>query len=203
MKRISILPTLFVLIAAAVMVALGVWQLQRLTEKEALIARAAANLGKPVIPLPLMPGNDTLFRRVAAFCIDTGAWRAEAGRASDGTSGYRHIVECRTGAEGPGVLVEMGVAADPRIKPQFRSGPVTGTLIRAPGSATLIDRLGGTDVKPRPMIVAETPAPGLKPSRRPDPASMPNNHLAYALQWFFFAAASLVIYILASRRRSR
>ena len=36
----------------------------------------------------------------------------------------------------------------------------------------------------------------------PDPRDLPNNHLAYAGQWFFFALTALVIYILALRRRS-
>jgi cytochrome oxidase assembly protein ShyY1 len=30
---------------------------------------------------------------------------------------------------------------------------------------------------------------------------MPNNHLAYAVQWFLFAAIALIIYIIAVRRR--
>jgi cytochrome oxidase assembly protein ShyY1 len=35
----------------------------------------------------------------------------------------------------------------------------------------------------------------------PSAADTPNNHLAYAGQWFLFAAAALIIYILAVRRR--
>ncbi len=37
----------------------------------------------------------------------------------------------------------------------------------------------------------------------PDPNDLPNNHLAYAGQWFFFALTALVIYWLALRRRWR
>ena len=36
---------------------------------------------------------------------------------------------------------------------------------------------------------------------KPSGADVPNNHLAYAVQWFIFAAAALIIYILAVRRR--
>ncbi|WP_430635488.1 SURF1 family cytochrome oxidase biogenesis protein [Sphingomonas hankookensis] len=53
------------------------------------------------------------------------------------------------------------------------------------------------------MIVSDRAAPGLTPSRRPDPASLPDNHLAYAIQWFAFALAAVIIYLLALRRRSR
>ena len=36
---------------------------------------------------------------------------------------------------------------------------------------------------------------------RPDPSDLPNNHLAYAGQWFFFAITAFIIYVLALRRR--
>ncbi len=51
------------------------------------------------------------------------------------------------------------------------------------------------------MLVADTPAPGLKPNTPPDLDAVPNNHLAYAGQWFFFAAVAGIIYTLALRRR--
>ena len=37
----------------------------------------------------------------------------------------------------------------------------------------------------------------------PDPGDLPNNHLMYAGQWFFFALTALVIYLLALRKRRR
>ncbi|HBM05474.1 MAG TPA: threonine synthase, partial [Erythrobacter sp.] len=43
---------------------------------------------------------------------------------------------------------------------------------------------------------------GLAPLAPPDPRDLPNNHLAYAGQWFFFALTALIIYILALRRRA-
>ena len=44
---------------------------------------------------------------------------------------------------------------------------------------------------------------GLKPLAPPDPNEVPNNHLMYAGQWFFFALTALVIYVLALRRKRR
>ena len=52
------------------------------------------------------------------------------------------------------------------------------------------------------LHAAQRPA-GLQPLAPPDPGDLPNNHLAYAGQWFFFALTALVIYILALRRRGR
>jgi surfeit locus 1 family protein len=51
------------------------------------------------------------------------------------------------------------------------------------------------------MIVADAPPAGMRAVAQPDPKSVTNNHLSYAVQWFFFAAAALVIYLLALRRR--
>jgi surfeit locus 1 family protein len=53
------------------------------------------------------------------------------------------------------------------------------------------------------MIVSDTGLAGLKPSPRPDPAEVPNNHLAYAVQWFLFAAVAVIIYPLALRYRDK
>ncbi len=53
------------------------------------------------------------------------------------------------------------------------------------------------------MLVADTPAPGLLPTAEPDLSSVPNNHLAYAVQWFLFAGVAGVIYVLALRLRQR
>lgn len=52
-------------------------------------------------------------------------------------------------------------------------------------------------------LVADEGQGGLEPLARPDPANLPNNHLAYAGQWFFFALTALVIYVLALRARLR
>jgi surfeit locus 1 family protein len=52
-------------------------------------------------------------------------------------------------------------------------------------------------------IVADPPLAGLMPNARPDPTDLPNNHLAYAVQWFLFAATAAVIFVLALRRKQR
>ncbi|MGN7158264.1 SURF1 family protein [Sphingomonas sp. SAFR-052] len=202
MKRLPILPTLIVLLAVAAMVALGLWQLQRRAEKAALIAHARANLDRPVQPLPARITDDLLFARVTAACAQVGDWTMGAGRAVDGSSGYRHIAACRS-PDGQPFRVDMGVAIDPKLRPVWSGGAVAGTLSQAPGGPTLLDRMTGHVTPPAPMIVSDAPAPGLEPSRRPDPASLPDNHLAYAIQWFAFALAAVIIYLLALRRRSR
>ena len=52
-------------------------------------------------------------------------------------------------------------------------------------------------------LVADRPQAGLAANGRPDQSEIPNNHFAYAVQWFVFAATALVIYGLALRKRMR
>ena len=51
------------------------------------------------------------------------------------------------------------------------------------------------------LLVSDRPAPGLQASALPSFDDIPNNHRAYAIQWFFFAAVAALIYFLALRRR--
>ena len=53
------------------------------------------------------------------------------------------------------------------------------------------------------MLVADTPPAGLAKNEAPNFDSVPNNHLAYAVQWFLFAGIAAIIYLLALRRRAR
>ena len=52
MKKLPILPTILVAAAVAAMVALGIWQVHRKAEKEALLATYAAAANKPPISWP-------------------------------------------------------------------------------------------------------------------------------------------------------
>ncbi|HEY0622428.1 SURF1 family protein [Sphingomonas sp.] len=202
--RLPVIPTLIVALAVAAMIGLGVWQLDRRGQKEAMIARYAGNRSLPVMAFPRPPiGDEHLFRRASAMCLEVAGWSEQAGRAENGAKGWRHIAECRTGAEALTTKFDMGVSTAPGVVPVWKGGEVTGTIIHAPDATPLLASLFGKR-GPRPlMLVSETPAPGLAESARPDPSSVPNNHLAYAVQWFLFALAAVVIYVLALRWRGR
>jgi cytochrome oxidase assembly protein ShyY1 len=137
------------------------------------------------------------------MCVKVTGWRTEAGRSVKGGSGYRWIAECSTGAEGPGLLADMGVTRNPKLKPNWAGGPVRGRVTTEPSHQSLFGKLGGTQEVLRPMLVSDTAAPGLEASAPPSPDEVPNNHLAYAVQWFLFAGVAALIYILALRRRMR
>ncbi|MCJ8159050.1 SURF1 family protein [Sphingomonas sp. LaA6.9] len=191
MKRWPLIPTIFVAGAMLVMIGLGIWQLRRMDEKNALLAEYAAAATKPPIAWPAVPvkHDAPLFRRATGFCTEVTGWSASAGRNAKGEAGWAHIAACRTGgAEGPGMQVDMGWSRD-AANPAWTGGEVTGIV--APDTRHII------------RLISQTPAPGLEPSQPPAMDDIPNNHLAYAVQWFFFAAVAGVIYALALRRRKQ
>lgn len=205
MRRWPLISTLLVLAAVAVMIALGVWQLQRKGEKEALLALYERNRAMSSLAtypaLPPVP-DELLFRKSSVVCLDPVRWDPRSGTDVKGRSGFRMIADCRTGAEGPGVLVDVGISDD-FTPPAWTGGIVQGTVVPGPEQPTLVERLTGRAVAARPMLVADQPVAGLRQSAIPSGADVPNNHLAYAVQWFLFALAALTIYIFAVRRRLR
>lgn len=204
--RLPIGATIVVALAVAAMIALGVWQLQRREQKLALLQLYAANQHLPAIAMPAFPDDAVLFRHATAMCLQPTAWSREAGRAADGSSGWRAVAQCRaparggTSAEGSGFAVQMGVGGDALHNPVWAGGPVSGYITHAPQHRALI--AGAFSRAPQElMLVADTPLPGLKPNPAANLDDVPNNHLAYAVQWFLFAAVAAIIYAVALWRR--
>jgi surfeit locus 1 family protein len=188
-RRLPIIPTIIVAAAVMTMIALGFWQLRRATWKEGLLARYEAAQTMPAIAFPTAPIGDNLplFRRASGLCLQPITMRATAGRNRKDEPGYSHVVDCRTGAEGPGMSVDIGWSADPNAGKGWKGGPVSGII--------------SPDKKTRMRLVSDRAFAGLEPSAPPSIESIPNNHRAYAVQWFLFALIALVIYGLALRGR--
>ena len=191
-RRLPIIPTILVLAAVAVMIGLGIWQLQRARWKDGLVARYARAETLPPLEYPTVPLSDEqlpLFRHATGVCLRPIGQRAVAGQNRAGEPGYVHVVDCATGAEGPGMSVEVGWSKDPNARVNWSGGPVSGVI--AP------------DRRMRMRLVAASAPPGLQPSAMPSLRIISNNHRSYALQWFAFALIALVIYGLAVRKRLR
>lgn len=189
-RPLPLVATIVVGLAVATMIGLGVWQLSRAGEKEALLARYQAAADLPPVTLPTVPSADEdlpLFRKASALCLDPVGSRVVAGRNRHGESGYSHLVDCRTGAEGPGLRVDIGWSRDPQQGGGWKGGPISGIV--AP------------DSQMRMRLVSATGLAGLEASAPPSPANIPNNHRSYAVQWFLFAAVATIIYVLALRAR--
>lgn len=184
-----VIPTILVSAAVATMMGLGIWQLQRKEQKEQLLARyeAAANL--PPVTWPSVPDKDALplFRKSTLMCIKVLRNETVSGSNREGKAGFAHLASCSTGgAEGPGAKVAIGWSERPQ-SPKWAGGAVNGII--APDNQQLI------------KLVVTDRVEGLQQLSLPSPQQIPNNHLLYAIQWFIFAAAAAIIYILALRKR--
>lgn len=186
-RKVPFVPTVVVLVAVCIMVALGFWQLGRADEKEALLARYAA-AGSNTEPVAWQhdgaAAEALLYRRSQVECARVFVIDEVAGTAASGEKGWAHRAHCATAAGEGVVLVDIGWSRTPDPV-AWTGGPIEGVI--APG----------------PRLVADPAVAGLERLARPDPNDLPNNHLSYAVQWFLFAVTALVIYVLALRRRWR
>ena len=191
MKRLPVFAIAIVMAACATMVALGVWQLQRASWKNGLLDeyRAAAALPEMAYPSVPDPQSLPLFRRANGFCHNVKGWQSVSGRNKAGQSGWAHLAVCGSGAEGPGMLVDVGWSRKPE-NPVWAGGFVSGLIV--PDTKSLI------------RLVSDAPlAPGLEATAPMSPEDVPNNHLGYAIQWFLFAGVAALIFGIAAWRRAR
>ena len=106
MRRLPLIPTLFVAAAVLTMIALGIWQLQRAQWKEALLADYNRAMALPAVDLdPLLASGRPLpelsFRRALVSCAARDVpVEARAGRNLADTVGQAFTVPCRPGAPG-------------------------------------------------------------------------------------------------------
>lgn len=183
--RIPIISTLIVLAAVITMIALGFWQLGRMDEKEALIARYASAGEQAQVTWPTPAAYEAvLFRRSTVTCEQVTGFDSIAGTSRRGEKGWAQIARCEI-EDGRRADVAMGWSRVPG-PPAWAGGTVTG-LVAPYGDSV--------------RLVAIEPVAGLQPLAAPDPGNLPNNHLAYAGQWFLFALTALVIYGLVLRQK--
>ena len=186
-KRLPIFATIVVVAAAATMVALGFWQLGRAQEKNALLdryAEASSMSSEVAWPATDTQAEELLFRRSSINCQEVQSFDSRAGTSARGAKGWAHYANCILADGQTAALVALGWSRE-ITTPEWSGGTVSGII--APG----------------PRLVVAEPTAGLEPLSAPDPADVPNNHLAYAGQWFFFALTALIIYFLAVRRKLR
>jgi surfeit locus 1 family protein len=141
------------------------------------------------VPFPRTPGQveAALYRHSTIACERVLSTGAIAGRNARGRPGWAHVAHCALAGGGETDVV-LGWSDRPNDV-KWAGGEATGVI--GPGR-------GG-----EARLVAGPPLAGLQANETPDPRNIPNNHLSYAVQWFFFAATALVIYALALRKRWR
>lgn len=213
--------------ATALLLGLGVWQLQRLAWKTELIDRAREAAAAPARDLPVGVLDVSALDRVRLSV--TGVYLERPAVAlglvtRDGRPGSRLLAPFRL-ADGRTLLVDRGFVPEPFLREALaakppagprtlegiaRAGGEGGWLVPArdrdlprwyaPDLAAIGDYLG-LELEPL-LLVLEQPEPGIGPYPIPAPlpVDLPNPHLGYALTWFGLAGALLVFYILLARR---
>lgn len=172
-----------VLAIVPMLVGFGIWQLQRMQWKQALLADLAAASTRPLTDLggnAPPPGMQFRQVRLTVFCPPQ-APDASIGHGPHGQSGWSHLLTCT--AEGEPVRINVGWS--PQLLEEHYPGgtrTVTGILVESGHPAA------------RYTLVADMAAEPLLPSAPPSVDTIPDNHLSYALQWFSFAAILLLVW---------
>jgi surfeit locus 1 family protein len=225
--RQGLVPSLAAALGIAVTVAAGVWQMSRADEKERRQAQLEALRREPPVTVPTsaLAERDLLYRRVRVV----GSFAPEHtvyldNRLRRGVPGFEIVTPLRIGDSERFVAVNRGwIAGNPSrdTLPDVRTpaGRVTveGTVVPAQrvfqfehagpeGKVWLsfsVDRMrkeSGLDLQPLLVQQESVEDDGLERVwERPD--SGREKHLAYAFQWFAFAVAILVSYVLFGFRR--
>ena len=205
MRRGVIFPLLMGVVGFAILIALGIWQIQRLHLKEARLAEIDARIGADPVPLPASfdPATDRYLP-----VIVTGALGGEELHVLTSIKevgpGYRVISVLTTGDRR--IMVDLGFVPEDeknasRVAPQIT---VTGNLHWpnevdgwTPDPDIAADIWFARDVpamaaelNAEPVLVVAATLSGADIAVTPlpiDSAGIPNDHLNYAITWFSLA----------------
>lgn len=211
---------------AAILVALGVWQVQRLTWKQDLLAGIESRIAADPEALPENPVPDEdryLPVTVTGTIADGPRARMLASRWQVGAV-HRHVVPVEV-AGGRRILADLGWTPTDTALPELPDGPLTLTgnldwprevdgFTPAPDldahlwyarDVPALARALGTE--PILLVLREAPQADLGVTPWPvDTGRIPNDHREYALTWFSLAAiwgGMTMLYIRRTRRKTK
>ena len=215
----------------ASLVALGVWQLDRLQWKLALIAEVNRNLAAAPISLDraLALGDAVQYRRVALDGYFENAGEVYAFATGNSGEPVYHVLTPFVTEDGRRLLVDRGYVPRDRLDPATRrNGLLQGArhvvgvwrVPDAPGAFTPapdmahriwyardlagIAKAAGIAFSAPAIVEADaTPNPGGWPKGGQTRVTFRNEHLQYAITWFALAAALLLVYFAYHRSRGR
>lgn len=210
LERRDVAGLLFAIVAAAVCVRLGVWQLDRLRQRrEQNAAVSAAHDRPPLEATGALTADSARDRRIRARGVfDYERERLWRGRTYQGVPGVALITPLRL-ADGAAVLLDRGWVSSPdayhvdaRAYREPDTVEVVGLGKPAPRGRGDVDPAKLRDSLPYPVlsfVIQLLPSPtapdrGLPPGllRWPAPELTDGPHLWYAIQWFSFAVIVIV-----------
>lgn len=209
MTRRMIIPLLFGLVGAAILLNLGAWQLRRLEWKEAILAQIEARIQAPAETLPASPeeARDQYLPVEVSGEVGADYVRVLVSRKFHG-AGYLVISPLELGDRT--ILLDRGFIKIDADIPPAPDGRVTiaGNLLwpddtnSSTPDPDVADRLWfsrdltglGAELGAEPVLVVarETSFDDTPVSPLPvDTVGIPNDHLQYAITWFSLAAVWL------------
>jgi surfeit locus 1 family protein len=204
MSRRMLAPLLFGVLGVAILVSLGVWQVQRLAWKTAILDRLEARLAAAPVAVPAAPdpATDQYLHVRADGAIEPGELHVYT-TGPGGAVGYRVIAPLRL-ADGRRILLDRGfvpIAAKDAPRPpgpvavegalhwpqetdRWTSPPDRDANIWFARDVPLMAAALATDPL---LLVAGTSDDPAAPLPMPPTVNIPNNHLGYAITWFGLA----------------
>lgn len=204
MTRRMIIPLLFGVVGVAILLSLGIWQVQRLQWKQAVLAEIDARIGAAAVDLPSRPDPDAdKFLPVKAEGQLTGEQLDVLVSRKQIGAGYRVIAVLEL-MDGRRVLLDRGFLVE-----AARGLPREVTALTVEGNLLWPDEVDGFTPAPDAsrgiwfardlpamaaalnaeplLIVARTETgDGIEPMPV-DSSTIPNDHLNYAITWFLLA----------------
>lgn len=223
MHRGLIAPLMFGILGAAILIWLGMWQMQRLDWKRDILNQIETRISAPPAPLPAVPNPDTEKYMPVSLTgdIETGEIHVLVSRKHVG-AGYRVIAPFLMD-DGRRILLDRGFITTPQKKAERKIGPVAiNGNVHWPddrNSSTPDNDVSGNiwfarDIpqmaevlKTEPILVVQNGTSEIDPTVTPlpvDTSGIPNDHLQYAITWFSLAIVWLIMtatYIWRTRAR--
>ena len=214
--------TMAAVMMVAILVGLGVWQLQRLQRKEALIATVNGHMAAAPVTLNAalaMSADAVQYRKVALNGSFDNAREAYVFATAEGGTPVYHVLTPFVSDDGKVMMVDRGAIPAAKMAPGTRT-PLNG-VTRLVGVWRVPDAPGWFTPKPdrakhiwysrdlvgiaaadgihlaAPVVIEAdaTPNPGGWPKGGQTVVDFPNNHLQYALTWFGLAAGLIGVYL--------
>jgi surfeit locus 1 family protein len=222
LRRLAV-PLIIGLAGAGVLIALGLWQVQRLAWKEAVLAEIDARIGADAVAVPATPDPvSDRFLPVRAEGRFTGEGLEVLVSQKQVGAGYRMVAVLETGA-GRRLLVDRGFLREAQRASTPRAtgdATVTGNLHwpdEVDGFTPDPDRARGmwfardlpamaAELRTEPVLIVARTVDPADPAVVPlplDSSGIPNDHLEYAVTWFSLAAVWLGMTALLLWRISR
>lgn len=212
-RKPQLIPLLFIIIAFSTLFSLGVWQVQRLHWKSAMVEAVQKAQALPVLGTLPQDSSGLEYRKI----MFTGVYLHDkafhmVGRPHDSGPGFFIVTPFRLDDDGRVILVNRGYSPkDQESRPegvQTVSGiirPARTKRLLLPENAVdknvwfyedmdAMSQAAGVTLTPIVVEAVDVVQKGVYPQASDGVISLRNDHLNYAITWFALAAIALVMF---------